>query len=79
MGVQIVNIDGVAFLEAEDDPPIRPHRYGPEACEYAFQRVEPKTGQVHISGRSRRIQPREDVAHDLAVISADAALVAPLE
>ena len=50
MGVQIVNIDGVAFLEAEDDPPIRPHRYGPEACEYAFQRVEPKTGQVHISG-----------------------------
>jgi hypothetical protein len=77
--VQIVNIDGIAFLEAENDSPVRPNRHRPEARVIAFQRVEPKAGQSHILRRSGHIQPRENVPHSFAVISANSALVAPLE
>ena len=41
--------------------------------------MSPKTGQDHILGRGGSIQAREDVPHGLAMIGADAALVASLE
>ena len=79
MVVQIINVGGVAFLKTEDHPLIRPHRYGPEARVLAFEPMQPEAGQVHILGRRRRIQARQDIPHCVPVIGADAALVAPFE
>lgn len=79
MIVQIIDIGDLAFLEAEDHSPVRPHRYRPEAGIFAFEPVEPEAGQVHIIGRSRSVQARQDVSHRLAVVGSDAALVATFE
>ena len=79
MAVQAVNINSVAFLKAEDNPPVGPHRYCPEARTIAFQLMQPEPGQVHVLRSSGRIEPREDIPPDQPMCGMNAAFVSLLE
>ena len=75
MVVQIVDIGGVAVLEAEDRAPVGAHRHRPEPGIFPLQPVEPEAGQVHVVRDARRIESDQDVAHGLAVLRVDAPFV----
>lgn len=79
MVVQIVNVNGMASLEAEYYSPICPYRYRPEVLVFTFKTMKPEAGQVHILRGEGCIQPRQNVSDDFAMIRVNAACVAPLE
>jgi hypothetical protein len=67
-----INIIGIAFLESEDDAPVRPDGYAPKALEITFQGVEVETGKVHVFRLTGTVQDSHDVLDFLEVIGADA-------
>ena len=60
MIVDQVHVVGVRALEAEHDPPIARDAYRPVARAVALQRMQPKTGQIHMRGFGRFVQAGED-------------------
>jgi hypothetical protein len=61
MIVDQIDVEGVAVLEPEYDPPVCPHRYGPEASQIPSQGMKAKAWQGDILDRARRIQQAENV------------------
>jgi len=41
--IDIINVFGVAFCKAEDDPPVGAHRNCPKAFHPAFERMQPES------------------------------------
>ena len=68
----------MAVFEAEHDAPVGSHRHGPEPCEFAPERVKPKTGEIHVVRAGGHVETGEDIAHGLAVIGTDPPPVAAL-
>jgi hypothetical protein len=56
MVVDQINIDGVASIEAKDDPPISRDGDRPEALQGALQRVQPQSREIHLSGHCCHIE-----------------------
>jgi len=79
VAVQIIDINGVIVLEAENHAPVRPYGHGSKPREFAFEPVEPETGQVHILRRGGRIQPGENIPDRVPVLGADTAFIAAFE
>ena len=55
--IEVVDVDGVAVLEAEDDAPVGAHRHGPVPREVSLEPVKPEAGsrgRPCRSGKSRR-------------------------
>ena len=73
--VEIVDIQRVAFGKAENHSPVSPHGDGPKAFELALERMEPKTGQVHIRDGSRCVESHENIAQFFGVFAHDPAVV----
>ena len=71
MVVEIVDVERVVVLEAEDDAPDGAHRHGPEAGEVSLERVKPEAREVHVVWAAGRVEPGEDVAHGVAVLGSD--------
>ena len=71
MVIDQINIVGIAFLESEDDAPVRPYGHAPKALEITFQGVEMKTGQVHVLRLSGKVQDGQDILDLLEMIGAD--------
>jgi hypothetical protein len=59
--VHIINLQRIAFFEAESDPPIPRHPDSPMSLENALQRMEERTGKIHISGIHSRAQKVQDI------------------
>lgn len=57
----------IAFMESEDDAPVRPDGYAPETLAITFQGVEMKTGQVHVFRLSGKAQDGQDILDFLEI------------
>lgn len=79
MIVDQIDIGGVALLESENDPPIRPHRNRPETFQVAFERMQAEARKIHVIGRFCPVQDEKDVFDFLRQIGADALALAILE
>ena len=62
MVIDVVNVHHVAFRKAEDHAPVGADGDGPETSQVAFERVQPKTRQVHIRACASRIESCENVS-----------------
>lgn len=61
MVIDVINIQRVAFGEAENHAPIGPNRDRPKAFELAFERMQTEAGQIQVSGRSGGIKSHENI------------------
>jgi hypothetical protein len=48
--------------KAENHPPVRANGHAVETLQFALQRVQTETWQVHVSDRPGCIEPRQNVA-----------------
>ena len=62
MVVDIINIKRVRVDKTENYTPVCSNRYRPKAAEPAFQRMEPKTGNIHVGYVPECIEPRQNIA-----------------
>ena len=60
MIVDKIDIEGVSAFKPEDDPPVAAHTHGPEASEFAGQRVQNEPRQVYVFDTLCRMQPEEN-------------------
>ena len=56
MAIEVVDVDGVAVLEAEDDAPVGTYRHGPEPRDVSFEPVKPEAGDVHVVRGDRGVE-----------------------
>jgi hypothetical protein len=75
MVIDIVNVPGFAIGEAKDDSPVRANSHCPKPPEFAFERMQPESGQVHIRNIACGIKTREDVAQFFRVFRVHATRV----
>ena len=68
MVIDQINIVSIAFMESEDDAPVRSDGYAPKALKITFQGVEMKTGQVHVFRLSGKVQDGQNILDLLEVI-----------
>ena len=61
MVVYVVDVDRIAVLEPEGDPPVSGDRHGVVTLTLALQRVRPKSGQVDVARATAPIQHGENV------------------
>ena len=71
LAIEMVDVDGVAVLEAKDDASVGAHRHSPAAGGASLQRVKPKPRVVHVVRAHGRVEPGEDVADSAAVLRTD--------
>jgi hypothetical protein len=60
--VSIIDINGMAIVEAERDAPISGNRHRPITSKASLERVQSETGDVHIVGSMAAVQYRKYVA-----------------
>ena len=77
--VQVIDIDGVAVLEAEDHAPVGTDRHRPEPGMVSPERVKPEARQVHVGRAGGGVEAHQDVAHPFAVLGMDAARLAAFQ
>jgi hypothetical protein len=75
MVVDIINVLGVAVIEAENNPPVRSNGDGVETFQLTFQRVQLKPRQIHVCNRVGSGKPRQNVAKLAHVFSVHVARV----
>jgi len=73
--VEIIDIACVAIGEPKGYPPIRPDGDCPKASHFALERMQPKSGQIHISHGSRSVQTKKNVAEPIRMLAHDAAMI----
>jgi hypothetical protein len=79
MVIEQINIERIAALEAEDDAPVRGHLDCPEASQFAFKRVEPEAGGVHVGHSRRGVQTAQNTPNLGHLVSPDVPAIALLE
>lgn len=62
MVIDIINIERIAFDEAEDHAPVSPHSYTPKSFEVAFERVQAEARHVHLRYGGSNIKSRQNIA-----------------
>jgi hypothetical protein len=62
MIIHIVDINGMAVIEAERNTPIPGDRYSPIAREASLERMQAEPGNVHIIRPAAAVQYRKNVA-----------------
>lgn len=70
MIIDKIDIDGIFAVEAENDPPIGPHRHSPISLPLSLQRVKAKARNRHVLRRTRLAEPGKnagDLVHVLWV------------
>jgi hypothetical protein len=69
--IHVIDVDDVSAVEAEDDTPIAADVDRPGTFHPTFQRVQPKTRQVHVSGLDRCLEARKEKPESLGMLRAD--------
>jgi len=59
--VDIVNVQRIAVVKTENNPPVGANRDRPESIHLTFERMRPKAGHVHIGDCTGSIQPCQNV------------------
>ena len=62
MVVHIINVERVRIDKAKNHAPVCANRYSPKSSELAFERMQVKTGHIHIGDGLGRTEPRENIA-----------------
>jgi hypothetical protein len=70
-----IDIECVAILEAEDNPPIGAHADGPKPLKVSAKRMEPQAWKIHVLNLFRGFEQTEDVLDFLDVPRVDAPAV----
>ena len=78
MVVDQVDIVYLAFVEAEDDPPVAGNRNTPERLQITLQRMKPVSGQVEVRWSAGVVEVRESNRETVGLIGADPATVISL-
>ena len=68
MIIEIINVHYILTRKAKDHSPVCANGNRPKALQLPFQRMKPKTRQVHISNPVRNVKARENIAELLRVI-----------
>jgi len=76
--VDQVDIVDIAFVEAEDDPPVAGNRNAPEWLQIALQGMKPVSGQVEVRWPTGVVEVRESNRETVGLIGADSATVSSL-
>src|ERR1700720_9924 len=76
--VNIIDVNGVAVLEAERYAPITGNRYSPVALQVALKRVQPQAGKVHVVGPTAAVQHCKYITKLLAVPRCHASCCSPI-
>lgn len=79
MVIDQIDVGCMAALDAEHNPPVRPHCDRPEALQVAFERMQPETRQIHVVRRSGTVQDEKDVPDLIQEVGADALPLTALE
>ena len=74
--VNKLNVQGVAVLESENNPPVRADGHCPVPLEIAFERMQAIPWEVKSLGRRHGVKNGEDSFNRLHKIGADSAPVA---
>jgi hypothetical protein len=77
--MQVIHVEGITVLEAEDNAPVAADADGPEAFSVAMQRMEIRTGKAHVADVHSGIELRQHKAQPLGVLRADTGLAPGLE
>jgi len=76
--VDQVDIVYIAFVEAEDDPPVAGNRNAPEWLQITLQGMKPVSGQVEVRWSTGVVEVRESNRETVGLIGADSATVISL-
>jgi len=60
--VDVIDIEYVWFIKAKDNAPVGTNGDGPKSLTLSVQRMQPKSGKVHVSQRSSRVECCKDIA-----------------
>ncbi len=75
MVVNIVNVVCTAVRKMENHSPVRANRHGIKPLQFALERMQTETQQIHISDGLGRIEPGENIAQLNNVLGQHAARV----
>src|SRR5580658_1870377 len=75
MIVEIVDIERIAIGETKNHSPVRPDGDRPKAFHLALERMQPESGQIHISDVGRSVETNKNVAESFGVLAHDAAMI----
>src|SRR5229473_4637204 len=67
--IDIVDVHSILIFKSKNHAPVRSNGYRPKSSKLAFQRMQPKTRQVHVRGSACGIETRQDVAELLRVLA----------
>ena len=76
MIVDQIHVAGIAGFKPKDDTPVAADRNGPEARQVSLQGMETPTGQAHVAGLRRLVQPGQNALDLAGQVGADPAPVA---
>jgi hypothetical protein len=76
--VHIINVECITVGETENDPPVCSNRYRPKTFVLAFERMQTKTGHIHVGHSVGRVESRENITYLNNVFDNNAARVVVL-
>ena len=79
MIVDVIDVDRIFALEAEDDAPVAANVYGPSAFQLSFQRMQAQARQVHVARFGRSVEPSQDEPKSAGMFRSNATCASRLE